>query len=81
MTEVSVFIRYKTRPYAMLLSMGIIWIFGFLSMGLFVFVGISGEKMGLIWLVLFVGLLVFSVIHYKEINKCMKEIKDKRKVE
>jgi hypothetical protein len=56
----------------------ITWITGFVSMIIFLFTGLSGIKMLLIWLSAFIGYFIFSIIHYREIERFGKDIGKKK---
>ncbi len=54
------------------------WITGFLSMIILLFTGLSGIKMLLIWISIFVGYLVFSILNRRAIERFANDIGTKK---
>jgi len=55
------------------------WLTGFVSMMIFLFTGISGIKMLLIWITLFLGYLIFSIINRRELERFVLEFGGEKK--
>lgn len=50
-------------------ALAITWISGFPAMAILLFSGISAVRMFLIWCIVFVGFLIFSIVERKAISK------------
>ncbi|MDU1905387.1 MAG: hypothetical protein E6772_11435 [Dysgonomonas sp.] len=57
------------------------WLTGFVSMMIFLFTGVSSIKMLLIWITLFVGYLIFSIINRRGLERFALEFGGEKKSE
>lgn len=72
--------NFRKKINTILLSaLAVCWILGFILMILFLFANVSGIKQLFIWCVLCVSLIIFAIIHYKEIDKLIDDMAKKSK--
>jgi len=75
-------LQEQAKPLANLayISLGITWIIGFITMMIMMFTDVSGIRMFLVWSLMFITYLTFTLFNYKILIKGVGNLSKKKTV-
>lgn len=75
-------LQEQAKPFANVayISLGITWIIGFITMMIMMFTDVSGIRMFLVWSLMFITYLAFTLFNYKMLIKGVGSLSKKKTV-
>jgi hypothetical protein len=69
-----------SKPFFSILYISLIvsWLTGFVVMMIFLFTGVSGIRMFIVWILLFITYFIFTIFNHNQIDRWLKQLTESK---